>query len=54
MIRSGSREGHEWVAGHKQKVDWKHALAQVIEETNGFYQKLKSGERENTEGLSLV
>lgn len=28
--------------------------AQVIEETNGFYNKLKSGERENTEGLSLV
>lgn len=26
----------------------------VIEETHGFYAKLKSGERENTEGLSLV
>jgi hypothetical protein len=27
---------------------------QVIEQTHGFYNKLKSGERENTEELSLV
>ena len=40
--------------GYDSKALNKDFALSVIRETNGFYNKLKSGERENTEGLSLI
>ena len=40
--------------GYDSKALDKAFAMGVIKETNGFYNKLKSGERENTEELSLI
>ncbi len=40
--------------GYNNKVQNKEFTLSVLEETHGFWKKLKSGERANSEELSLV
>ena len=44
---------HLSVLPASQKVLRLHCLLQVVAETHGFYNKLRSGARENSEELSL-
>lgn len=40
--------------GYNNKTQNREFALEVVEETHGFWQKLKSGERENSEELALA